>query len=189
MLRQMTIRLDSPRQLFEALPVSPMADDYSEFTAQPAMITVRDLLLMRKPGKSDEIQLVVVLPDSEIRPGLDAELTTAVRRWVRVQNVMDTESTQAGGAVGRRLFLLGVAIFIILQTIAIYLRNFSDATNDDPLAAVAEGLSVTSWVMLWFPVQTFTVEVWRNSIRRSRAKVIERMTVVTVPKSAEDSLD
>ena len=74
---------------------------------------------------------------------------------------------------------MGVAVFLILQTAAIYLRNYSDTTNNDPLAAVAEGLSVTSWVMLWFPVQTFTVEVWRNSIRRRRADVIERMTVRT----------
>jgi hypothetical protein len=188
-LRRMVVRLDSPRQLFEALPVSPMSDDYTEFTAQPAMITVRDLMLMRKPSSRDEIELVVVLPDDQITPTLDDELTVAVRRWVRVQNLMDSESSGAGGAVGRRLFLLGVAIFLVMQTAAIYLRNYSDATNDDPLAAIAEGISVTSWVMLWFPVQTFTVEMWRSSIRRRRTMTMERMSVVTVPASADDHLD
>ena len=185
----MVVRLDTPRQLFEALHVSPLTQEYTEFTAQPAIVTIRDLLLMRKPRKRDDIELVIVLPDHEITPTLDEELTVAVRRWVRVQNIMESESSEAGGAVGRRLFFLGLVLFLVLQTAAIYLRNYSDATDNDPLAAVAEGISVTSWVMLWFPIQTFTVEVWRNTIRRGRATAIERMRVITVPASAEDSLE
>jgi hypothetical protein len=31
--------------------------------------------------------------------------------------------------------------------------------------------------------------MWRSSIRRRRTMTIERMTVVTVPESAENSLD
>lgn len=185
MRRQITVRLESPRQLFEVLPVSPMSDAYTEYTAQPAMVTVRDLLLRRKPRREDEIVLTLVLPDHEIRSGLDAELTTAVRRWVRVENTVDVDASQAGGAVGRRLFVLGVAIFLVLQTLAIYLRQVGDSIDNDVVAAVAEGLSVTSWVMLWFPVQTFTMEVWRSSIRRRRAAVLERMVVQTVPASRE----
>lgn len=165
--------------------MSPMSDAYTEYTAQPAMVTVRDLLLRRKPRREDEIVLTLVLPDHEIRSGLDAELTTAVRRWVRVENTVDVDASQAGGAVGRRLFVLGVAIFLVLQTLAIYLRQVGDSIDNDVVAAVAEGLSVTSWVMLWFPVQTFTMEVWRSSIRRRRAAVLERMVVQTVPASRE----
>ncbi len=181
---QLTVRLQSAEQLFEVVALNPTSPHYTEFTAQPAMETVRDLLLLRQPRKTDEVELLLLLPASHIRPGIDDDLTAAVRRWVRVQNRMDNESTAAGGAIGRRLFAVGVAVFLVLQTAAIYLRNYSDTTNNDPLAAVAEGLSVTSWVMLWFPVQTFTVEVWRNSIRRRRADVIERMTVRTAADPA-----
>ncbi len=186
MRRQITIRLQTPVQLFQALPVSPTSPDYTEYTAQPAMVTVRDLLLRRVPRRDDAIVLTVVLPDSELRPGLDADLTEAVRRWVRVENTIDVDATAAGGAVGRRLFVIGVAIFLVLQTAAIYLRQVGDSLDNDLIDAVAEGMSVTSWVMLWFPVQTFTMEVWRAGIRRRRAAVLERMTVQVLAASHED---
>lgn len=175
--RQLVVRLDRPEQLFAADQVSPMSSAYTEFTAQPAMDTVRDILLMRTPSKDAEIELLLVLPPDQVREGLDAELTEAVRRWVRVQNLMDVEQTGAGGAIGRRLFVLGVLAFLLLQTTSIIVKQFGDGWENDIVTAVGEGLSLTSWVMLWFPVQIFTMEAWRNSIRRRRANVIERMTV------------
>ena len=107
-VRQFVVRLDRPEQLFEADPISPTSSAYTEYTAQPAMDTVRDLLLMRLPPKDADVQIDVVLPPDQVRAGLDDELTAAVRRWVRVQNTIDVETTEAGGAVGRRLFLLGL---------------------------------------------------------------------------------
>lgn len=175
--RQLVVRLDRPEQLFAADRVSPMTSAYTEFTAQPAMDTVRDLLLMRTPAKDAEIELLLVLPPDQIREGLDAELTSAVRRWVRVQNLIDVEQTGAGGAIGRRLFVLGLSAFLVLQTTSIFVKKLGEGWENDLASAIGEGLSVTSWVMLWFPVQIFTMEAWRNSIRRRRAEVIERMTV------------
>jgi len=161
-----------------------MSEDYTEYTAQPAMDTVRDLLLLHSPSKADDVELIVVLPDEVIRPGMDAELTEAVRRWIRVQNTIEGESTQAGGAVGRRLFLLGVLTFFLLQLASITVRKYGDTVDNYAVDAVAEGLGVISWVMLWFPVQIFTVEAWRGSIRRSRATSIERMTVQVTSRTA-----
>ncbi|MEY4136696.1 MAG: hypothetical protein RL205_824 [Actinomycetota bacterium] len=182
--REFVVRLDSPEQLFTASPVSPMSDAYTEFTAQPAMETVRDLLLLHSPSKADEVELILVLPDDLVRPGIDAELTTAVRRWIRVQNTIEGESTQAGGAVGRRLFVLGVITFFLLQLASITVRKYGDTVDNYAVDAVAEGLGVISWVMLWFPVQIFTVEAWRGSIRRRRATSIERMTVQVTSRTA-----
>lgn len=175
--RQLVVRLDRPEQLFAADRVSPMSSAYTEFTAQPAMDTVRDILLMRTPAKDAEIELLLILPPDQVREGLDAELTDAVRRWVRVENLMDVEQSGAGGAIGRRLFLLGLLAFLLLQTTSIVVKQVGDGWANDLVTAVGEGLSVTSWVMLWFPVQIFTMEAWRNSIRRRRANVIERMSV------------
>ena len=182
--REFVVRLDSPEQLFTASPVSPMSDAYTEFTAQPAMETVRDLLLLHSPSKADEVELILVLPDDLVRPGIDAELTTAVRRWIRVQNTIEGESTQAVGAEGRRLFVLGVITFFLLQLASITVRKYGDTVDNYAVDAVAEGLGVISWVMLWFPVQIFTVEAWRGSIRRRRATSIERMTVQVTSRTA-----
>jgi hypothetical protein len=184
--REITVRLQHPEQLFVADSIEPSSPDYTEFTAQPAMDTVRDMLLMRMPRKQTAIELTVVLPDAHVHEGVSDELTDAVRRWVRVQNTMDVESSEADGAIGRRLFLLGFAAFMVLQLLSIVVRKLGEDTNDLLLAAVAEALGVISWVMLWFPVQMFTMQVWRATIRRDRMRVMERMTVKVVRSTALD---
>jgi hypothetical protein len=93
---------------------------------------------------------------------------------------MDVESTEADGAVGRRLFVFGVAAFLLLQTLSQFVAHLGDRYDDLVVDAVAEGLNVTSWVMLWFPVQLFTVQAWRASIRRRRMHVMERLTVTVL---------
>jgi hypothetical protein len=138
------------------------------------------MLLTRMPRKATDIELEVALPNDQVRSGLDRELTDAARRWVRVQNAMDVESTDADGSIGRRLFLLGFLAFMALQLASIWVRKLGEDTNDLVLAAIAEALGVISWVMLWFPVQMFTMQVWRVSIRRSRMQAMERLTVRVV---------
>lgn len=182
--REFIVRLDSPDQLFTARAVSPMSESYTEFTAQPALETVRDLLLLRSPAKTDDIELIVVLPDDQVRSGMDAELTAAVRRWITVQNALDGEATKASEVVGRRLFIFGFLSFFLLQLASIAVRKYGDTVDDYFIDALAEGLGVISWVMLWFPVQIFTVEAWRSSIRRRRARAIERMVVRVTSRTA-----
>jgi len=175
--REIFVELSHPKQLFIAEQISPISSAYSEYTAQPAMDTVRDLLLYKQPHKGQEIELVVVLPADQITPHLQDELTIAVRRWVRVQNLIDVDSTEAGGAIGRRLLVLGVLAFMVMQLTSIVVKNSGDESDEYLIEAIGEGLSVTSWVLLWFPVQLITMEVWKSSIRRNRMKVIERLTV------------
>jgi hypothetical protein len=177
--RRILIRLEDPDQLFVANPPHPNSPLYTEFTAQPAMDTVREILLMHLPPRHTHVEIELVLPAKRLHPGLDEELTTAVRRWVRVQNRMQGEATEAEGVIGRRLFIFGVLAFLFLQTLSILVKKYGDFWNDYLIDALGEGLSVTSWVMLWFPVQIFTVETWRSSIRRRRLRILEGVTVHT----------
>jgi hypothetical protein len=184
--RRIVIHLEDPAQLFTANPPPPSSPNYTEFTAQPAMETVREVLLMRLPRKHTHVEIDLVLPGKYLHPGLDEELTTAVRRWVRVQSRMQGEATEAEGVIGRRLFVVGVLAFLFLQTLSILVKKYGDFWNDYLIDALGEGLSVTSWVMLWFPVQIFTVEAWRSSIRRRRMRALERIVVRTHAHGTQD---
>lgn len=186
-VRQIVVRLERPEQLFTADPVSPTSPAYTEYTAQPAIETVRELLIMRMPSKQSEVELQVILPPDQLRDGLATELTQAVRRWIKVQNTLDVELSSAGGAVGRRLFILGFVAFFLLQLASITVKKLGDSSDDYFIDALGEGLGVASWVMLWFPVQTFTVEVWRSNIRRRRMDVIERMTVAVFARETQEN--
>lgn len=179
--RTIVVPLKHADQLFVADDIRPWSPDYTEFTAQPAMDTVRDLLLRHLPRKTTEIEIQVILPNDQVRTGLADELTIAVRRWVKVQNIMDAEATGADGPIGRRLFVLGLLAFMVLQSISILVRKLAEQdSNNLPLDAIAEALSVSSWVMLWFPVQIVSVEAWRHALRRRRMDAIERLTVTVV---------
>jgi len=183
-VRRIIVRLARSEQLFVADPIDPWSPEYNEFTAQPAMVTIRDMLMARMPRSHQQVDLVVVLPEAACRPGLDAELTDAVRRWVRVQNLMEFDTAGADGAVGRRLFAVSATVFMLLQMTSILVKNLSGLVDSyliDAVDAIGEGLSVASWVILWVPVQLFTVEVWRSSIRRGRSRVLERITVSVQP--------
>lgn len=180
-LRQFVVRLDRPEQLFQADSISPTSPLYTEYTAQPAMDTVRDLLLMRMPPRDMDVQIDVMLPPDRVLPGMDDQLTTAVRRWVRVQNTMDVETTEAGGKTGWRLFAIGVVAFFILQIASMWVRSKATEYDGYFVDSFGEGLSVASWVMLWFPLQLATMEVWRSTLRRRRMSVIERVRVRVLP--------
>lgn len=179
-----TVELAHPGQLFTTDDVSPTSPLYTEYTAQPAMVTVRDMLLRHQPRKTANVDLVVVLPAEHIRPGLDQDLTSAVRRWVRAQNIIDIDSTGAGGAIGRRLLPVGVLAFFLFQFASVLVRNAAEPGDTYLVDVVGEGLSVTSWVLLWFPVQLITMEVWRSAVMRRRMRVLDRITVRLEP--AED---
>lgn len=177
-VRRIVVALQDPEQLFQARPIPPTSAEYTEYTAQPAMDTVRDMLLARQPPRGSQIELVIRLPGHHLHPRIQDDLTIAVRRWLRVQNLIDVDATHAGGAVGRRLLALGIISFLVLQLTSIFVRNSGGPDDEYLFDAIGEGLSVTSWVMLWFPVQLVTMEVWRSSIRRRRMRIIERLTVV-----------
>ncbi len=181
--RTFTVPLDHAGQLFVADPISPTSPAYTEYTAQPAMDTIRDELLMRMPNRNTQVVIEVILPGDQVRPGLSDELTEAVRRWVQVQNKLDVDATEAGGPVSRRLFLFGVLIFLALQMTSYLIKAQAVAIDEYLVNAIGEGLSVASWVMLWFPVQLMTMEVWRAGLRRRRMRVIERVQVVALPRT------
>lgn len=189
--QRIVVTLQRPSQLFTSDQVSPTSEAYTEYTAQPAMDTVRDMLMARQPPRDAQIELVIRLPRDQMHEGIHDELTDAVRRWLRVQNILDIDATHAGGAVGRRLLALGIVSFLILQITSIFVRNGGGPDDEYLFDALGEGLSVTSWVMLWFPVQLVTMEVWRSAIRRRRMRIIERITVVLeeIPASSSGAED
>ena len=182
-MRRFVVRLDRAEQLFDTDPVSPMSEGYTEYTAQPAMDTIRDQLLVHMPARQDTVEIEVQLPPDQVREGLADDLTQAVRRWVQVQNRIDVDTTEAGGKTGWRLFFIGILAFFVLQLSSLWVRSQEEAFDEFLIGSVGEGLTVASWVMLWFPLQMATMEVWGAMIRRRRMRVIERVSVLVTPRS------
>jgi hypothetical protein len=165
---QLRIRLDHPGQLFKADDISPTDPRYTEYTAQPALDTVREELLIKTLPKDQPVELLL-------------ELNEAVHRYLQVENKLDQESFQSRGPVVRRLLVVSIAVFFAIQMVAITIKNLTNAEDYYLTDSLAEGLAVTSWVILWVPVQFLTVDAWQRSLRRRRLGSINRMQVRLVP--------
>lgn len=179
----LTIRLQDPRQLFEALPVDPMTDDYTAFTAQPALVTLHDRMLRQKSRPNVQATLTVVLPDHQIRPDLAEDLTEAVHRWAKVRSELDERALQVEVQMGKRQALVHVVLFLLLQATAIVLRQ-SFAQLDEPfLESIAEGVSIASWVLLWFPIDVVLGGIWGARSSRAASRALANMSVKIVAAS------
>lgn len=185
-VRTFTVRLRSPHQLFRTSAVDPMSPEYSEFTAVPALDTIRELVIA-SPTRHHRIRLVLELPASEVTPGLADELTVAIDRYLDVATALDTDAARASGPISRRLLLLSAGAFMVVQLTAIWVRNVGDATGADLLQALGEGLTVASWVLLWVPIQLLTVESWRSRLRSRRLAALRDPEVVLVSLPDRDA--
>lgn len=105
------VRLQRPSQLFLADVVLPTSDYYSEYTVRPAMETIRQRIWETR--RADGIDVVVLLPEHEIHPGLDDELTVAARRWSEVVDESRRIDWRMVSAVGRRLTLSVVVLYVV----------------------------------------------------------------------------
>ncbi len=179
---QLRVRLDHPGQLFKADDISPSDPRYTEYTAQPALDTVREELLIKTLPKNQPVELLLELPAEHIHPSTEAQLNEAVHRYLQVENKLDQESFQSRGPVVRRLLVVSLAVFFAIQMVSITIKNLTNSDDYYVTDSISEGLAVTSWVILWVPVQFLTVDAWQRSLRRRRLGTINRMQVRLVSR-------
>lgn len=177
---QLRVRLDHPGQLFKADDISPTDPRYTEYTAQPALDTVREELLIKTLPKDQPVELLLEVPEEHIHPTTETQLNEAVHRYLFVESKLDQESFQSRGPVFRRLLVVSVIVFFAIQVIAITVKNLTNAEDYYITDSLSEGLAVTSWVILWVPVQFLTVDAWQRNLRRRRLRAINRMQVRVV---------
>ncbi|MCF8531007.1 MAG: hypothetical protein K9G05_07440 [Candidatus Nanopelagicales bacterium] len=180
---QLRVQLDHPGQLFTADDIPPTDPRYTEYTAQPALDTVREELLIKTLPKNQPVELLLELPAEHIHPSTETQLNEAVHRYLQVENKLDQESFASRGPVFRRLLLVSVSVFFGIQMVAITIKNLTNADDYYVTDSISEGLAVTSWVILWVPVQFLTVDAWQRNLRRRRLRTINRMRVRLVASS------
>jgi hypothetical protein len=178
---QLRVRLDHPDQLFKADDISPSDPRYTEYTAQPALDTVREELLIKTLPKDQPVELILEIPQEYIHASSEKQLNEAVHRYLQVENKLDQESFQSRGPVVRRLLVVSIVVFFSIQMVSITIKNLTNSEDYYLTDSLAEGLAVTSWVILWVPVQFLTVDAWQRRLRRRRLGTINRMQVRLVP--------
>lgn len=173
------ISLREPAQLFSSIGIDPRAVDYDEYAVRPAIETVRDILVADPPSGDQPIELLLSLPRDHVYNGLDADLTAAVRRWAGAEHAVDARRSRAAWASARRMTVAVVLLFALVQVVMVGLQRAATAVDNDIVAAIAEGVSVVGWVLLWFPIEAYLLERSRRAERNRSADMFGRLVVRT----------
>ena len=136
-------------------------------------------------GKADRpVRIEVVLPATEIAPGLDDRITTSLRRYCDDHFDQNDRERRAMQRSGWRALRVGFPITVLgLLIVAIG----SDMSTDDPVQDVIDIAGwVLAWLGLWYPFDK--VFFYPTDLRReNRALKSLKAATVTVTARPADS--
>ena len=113
-----------------------------------------------------------------MEPGVSQRAADAVGRYCRVKLERLGEDLHEVTRHGIRALLFGLVAVLVLSGLARPLER----SDDSLLQVVAEGLQVTSWVILWVPIGLLVYDRWYYSRDRKIYRRMEEMDVRIVPR-------
>ncbi|MGH3041449.1 MAG: hypothetical protein ACREJR_00935 [Candidatus Rokuibacteriota bacterium] len=173
---EVALRLPALESLFVAPDDDPFSPEYETYGDQSGLDFIASRLRSEK-GKG-RVRAIVELPAEEIEPTLEQRAEEAVGRYCRVKVQDLSRSLREVTRQGLRALLLGLLAVLVLNGIAESL----EASRDSLLKAVVEGLQVTSWVILWVPINLLVYNRSFYSRDRKIYRRLERMEIRIVPR-------
>lgn len=163
---EITLPLPALANLFVAPGLDPFSPEYETYGDRPGV----DVIASTLKGESlkSRIRAVIEVPAGDVEPGSGERAADALRRYCRVKVARIEQDLREGTRHGIRALLVGLVAVFVLNGLARPLERSSEAA----LEAVAEGLQVTSWVVLWVPISLLVYDRWYYTRDR---KVYERM--------------
>jgi hypothetical protein len=145
------IRLQRPSQLFVADDVLPTSAFYSEYTIRPAMECIRDRIW--ESPQQEGVEVTLMLPASEVRPGLGEELTVAARRWWEVLETTRRIDSRMISEVRRRMTVMVVVLYAVTLAAGLIVLVLNGATQGSWLETVGQTLVIAANVLIWYPLK------------------------------------
>jgi hypothetical protein len=160
------IRLQRPSQLFVADDVLPTSPFYNEYTVRPAMGCIRERIWESR--RVDGVEVTLLLPASEIRPGLGEELTVAARRWAEVVDKTCRIDSRMISAVGRRMTVMVFVLYVVTMAAGLVVIRLSRGTHGPWVETVGQTLVIGANVLIWYPLELVVVEAMERRTRNRR---------------------
>jgi hypothetical protein len=172
-----TLKLEKLQDLFSP----PTFPEFGGSADMPSGI--ERLVTELKTVRSADVGVTVVVPDAEMRPGLDARLVAAIRAYVAVR-VRDVGYRRAAlRHEGLTALVISIPILVVLTVLEIWVAasNLPEAGS----TAIDGLLVVLVWVALWYPLDTL---FWypRPLIHEQQVlRALETAPVTVRPSSSE----
>ena len=171
--RDVEIRLLLPAlpNLFVPPDLTPFSPEYEAYGDRSGM----DVIATRLKSESlrSRFRAVVELPAEEIEPGIEQHAAEAIRRYCRVKLAGVDRDLHEVTRHGIRALVVGLVAVLVVNAVARRLEQ----SDDTILELLAEGLQITSWVILWVPISLLVYDRWYYSRDR---KVYERLQDIEI---------
>jgi hypothetical protein len=169
------IRLQRPSQLFVADNVLPTSAFYSEYTVRPAMECVRDRIW--EAPRREGVEVTLLLPASETRPGLGEELTAAARRWWEVLETTRRIDSQKISEVRRRMIMMVFVLYAVMMAAGLLALALNGATQGSWVETVGQTLVITANILIWYPLKMSVAGAMERRALARRAAWLQDVSI------------
>ena len=144
-----TLSLDTIEQFFSKPDLSPLSEQYREYSHTSGIEYLAKELYAQPSVK--EVRVKIVLPADKIMPDLEQKTKAAVLRYCRGRlKALDQEmrGLRKRTVEATLMAMVGLVIFISVGSILTYSTSFV-------IQVIGQGLIVVGWVFVWFPLDSF----------------------------------
>jgi hypothetical protein len=161
---RVTLRLKAIDDLFRDPDLSPFDPYYSPTTCVAGM----DYLvaeMQRRPGDTPT-ELTVLLPPDQIAacPDLEARTRAAIARYSEAWASTTRQSRDVETYKTKRVAGVAVLIFLVANLLFIWYGRTGSilGVSNILLDVMMDGLSITSWVAIWWPLDQLLHARWQS---------------------------
>ncbi len=144
-----TLYLDTIEQFFSQPDLSPLSEQYREYSHTSGIEYLAKELYAQPSIK--QVRVNIVLPAEKIVPDLEQKTKAAVLRYCRGRLKaleQEMQGLRKRAMKATMMAIVGLVIFISVGSILAYSTLFV-------IEVIGQGLTVLGWVFVWFPLDSF----------------------------------
>ena len=180
---RVTLRLKAIDDLFRDPDLSPFDPYYSPATCVAGM----DYLvgeMQRRPGDTPT-ELTVLLPPDQIAacPDLEARTRTAIARYSEAWSSTTRQARDVETFKTKRVAGASVLIFLVANLLFIWFGRTGSilGVSNILLDVMMDGLSITSWVAIWWPLDQLLHARWQSQQEENAYHSLQSITLRVLP--------
>lgn len=184
-----TLRLKTIDHLFEEPDLSPFDPYYAPYSFAAGV----DYLVgeMRRSPRAKRTELTVLLPPETLTPGIEPRTREAIGRYAEAWANSARQERTIELLQARRVLIVTLLFFVVANIITIQhsrteaVLGFSGLWVD----VLVEGLSIASWVALWWPLDQLMHAVWLQRQDERAYQALRGIDLRILPDPAAPALD
>ena len=121
--------------------------------------------------------MTLLLPASEVRPGLGEELTVAARRWSELVDETRAIDSRMISAAGRRMTVTVFVLYVVTMAAGSMVIRLSRGAHGPWVETVGQTLVIAANVLIWYPLELVAVEAMERRTRNRRTAWLQDVSI------------